>query len=97
MPSVSMMLVVQGDDNKGFAMDSYMTVEVWVLVDGDGDYVIAKDRESLAEKYEEEFTTLNSEVTTRFIKLTVQVPTPKPVELSAVVAEELATGGLKAA
>lgn len=78
-------------------MDGSTQVEVWVMVDADGDYVVAKDREALAEKYEEEFTTLNSEVTTRFIKLTVQVPTPKPIELTAVVADEPAAGELKAA
>lgn len=74
-----------------------VAVEVWVMVDQDGDYVVAKDREALAEKYEEEFTGLNSEVTTRFVKLTVNVPKPRPVELVATVAEEPAAGELRVA
>ena len=73
------------------------TVEIWVLVDQDGFYVVSEDRETLAESYENEFTALNSEITTRYIKVTLQVPLPKPVELTATVAEETATGELKVA
>ncbi len=74
-----------------------VAVEVWVLIDGDGDYVAHKDREALMGEYESLFTSLTSEVTTRYVKLTVHVPKPRPVELVATVAAEPDAAELHAA
>ena len=63
-------------------------VEVWVLVDQDGDYEIAKDREELQPAHG---------LASRLIRLTVTVPTPVPVELAATVAALPSAGELTAA
>jgi hypothetical protein len=72
-------------------------VTVWILVDQDGDYVCTLDRDDLGTLYGEVFTELTSEITTRYVKVTVQVPKPRPVELTATIAAEPAVGELKVA
>lgn len=71
------------------------TVEIWVLVDETGHYVAHTDRDALEERYEEEIGRTSGEAT-RVLKLTVNVPTPKPVELTAEVGAEAGVGELKA-
>jgi hypothetical protein len=63
-------------------------VEVWVMVDENGDYEVSKDADDLQPA---------AGLAARMVKVTVNVPTPKPVELVATVAAEPATGELKAA
>lgn len=64
-------------------------VEVWVLVteDGGGGYEVAKEAGDLQPE---------PGVASRYIRLAVKVPTPKPVELVATVAAEPAAGELTA-
>lgn len=76
-------------------MDGYTVVEVVVIVDENGDYAIGVDAASAAEKYAEDFT--DEGQARRVIRATINVPTPKPVELTATVAEESAAGELKVA
>jgi hypothetical protein len=54
-------------------------VEVWVMVDEDGDYEIAKDKDEL---------TGPTGLATRLVKVMVKVPKPQPVEVEAEVSEE---------
>lgn len=70
-------------------------VEVWVVVDQDGDYSVSKEGEQGAgEQYESECVSL-TQATVRRIKITVMVPKPKCVELTATLAEEESVGELK--
>jgi hypothetical protein len=71
-------------------------VEVWVMVTEDGDYVCHIDRDELIAKHEEDVGSLSGKAT-RILKIAVSVPTPAPVELTATVAEEPASGELKVA
>jgi len=82
---------------EGTTMTSEMVqVEVWVLVDQDGDYVVGKDNESLAELYDDQVGGDRDTLSLRRVKITLNVPKPKPVELTATVAEEPAAGELQA-
>jgi hypothetical protein len=59
-------------------------VEVWVLVDENGDAVSSCDPDCLSDLYEEH---IGSDHATgrRVVKVVLTVPLPKPVELSGVV------------
>ncbi|MBP3959440.1 hypothetical protein J8F10_29705 [Gemmata sp. G18] len=63
-------------------------VEVWVLVDENGDYEVSKDADELQPA---------AGLASRMVKITVNVPTPKPVELVATVAAEPDAGELRVA
>jgi hypothetical protein len=76
-------------------MEGFTTVEVWVCVDEDGSYVAHTDKDALEERYEEEVGR-TSGAATRVVKVTLNVPTPKPVELAATVSAEPETGELVA-
>lgn len=69
-------------------------VVVWVLVDRDGDYSVGKDQESAASNYEADFTNLNEGMETRYVKVVLTVPKPRPVVLTAVVPDEPSEGVL---
>lgn len=69
--------------------------EVWVMVDESGDYVIAKSREELKEKWEEEMGDFDGTVATRQIRAVIKVPLPQVIELEAEVAEEPTEAELK--
>ncbi len=60
-------------------------IEVWVVIDEDGDYAVGKDRESAAESFESDIG-FNNENGTRRVKLTVSVPLPEAIELTGTVA-----------
>jgi hypothetical protein len=75
--------------------DGFTTVEVWVMVDEKGNWVVHPDRAELLNRYDEEIGTYEGEAV-RIIKATIKVPTPKPVELSGVVAAEVEGGELVA-
>ena len=63
-------------------------VELWVLVDEDGEYEVSKDADDLQ---------AGAGLASRMVKVTVRVPTPKAVELVAMVGAESAAGELKVA
>lgn len=72
-----------------------VTVEVWVMVGEDGQYTAHTDPDALRERFEDECA--GAGLATRVMKLTVQVPAPKPVELEATIEPETETGELKVA
>lgn len=63
-------------------------VEVWVMVDEDGNAEVSTDASDLQPE---------PGVASRMVKLTVNVPKPKTVELVATIAAEPETGELKVA
>ena len=77
-------------------MDGYVVAEVWVLVDEDGNSVASHDREKLKELYEDEVGELGGQCT-RIIRATINVPTPRHVDLIGVVPDEASGGELKVA
>jgi hypothetical protein len=76
-------------------MANLIEVEVVVIVDGDGNWVVSHDQESALEKYGEEYTDDGSP--RRTIRVTLKVPVPAVVELTAEIPEEAAAGELKVA
>ena len=69
-----------------------LEVEVWVVVDANGDYAVAKDAESANTAFDEDIG--RGEACTRMVKITLTVPVPKPVELVGIVPEEANAGTL---
>lgn len=69
-------------------------LEVWVLLDQCGDYGVGKDMETACTNYKEEVGSLD-DLHHRYIKVTLTVPLPGPVELKGTVPPEVATGQLK--
>lgn len=57
------------------------TVEckVWLMLDEDGDWVVAKHADLLKDMYEEEYCELDGTVQTRLMCVTVKAPPPKPL------------------
>lgn len=62
-------------------------VEVWVLVDEDGGYVVAKTPEDAKDNYEAEFSATDC-VGFRLIQLSLTVPQPVHIEASGVITEQ---------
>jgi hypothetical protein len=62
-------------------------VEVWVLVDENGDAVASCDQDCLSDLYEEKIGTDHA-TGRRVVKVVLTVPLPRPVELSGTVPEE---------
>lgn len=71
------------------------TVEVWVLVDEDGNYVASHDVDRLCEEYDDVIGGDRDSTSFRRIKVTLTVPLPKPVELTGVVPAEPVGGELR--
>ena len=65
------------------------TCEIWVMVDENGEYTVAKEAGDLEQP--------EAGVATRILKVTVNVPTPEAVELEATIDPEPQTGELKVA
>ncbi|MBP3956479.1 hypothetical protein J8F10_14455 [Gemmata sp. G18] len=63
-------------------------IEVWVMVNGDGEFEVSKDAEELQAPAGQ---------ASRLVKITVKVPLPQPVELEAEIGAEPETGELKLA
>ncbi|AMV25480.1 hypothetical protein VT84_13865 [Gemmata sp. SH-PL17] len=61
-------------------------VNVWVVVHEDGEYTIHGSADEV---------THPDGMASRVVKVTVNVPAPKPVELVATVADEVGTGDLQ--
>ena len=64
-------------------------VTVWVVVDENGEYAADADRDNLEAASEA--------LATRLVKIVVNVPKPKPVELVATVTDEPDAAELKVA
>lgn len=63
-------------------------VELWVLVDENGEYEVSKDASDLQAE---------AGLASRMVRITVKVPTPAAAELEAEVDEEPELGELKTA
>lgn len=68
-------------------------VEVFVLIDEAGDYVVAKDRDDLKDKYEEEIG--GDLIGSRVITMTMNVELPTPIV--ATIDVPIVKGALKVA
>jgi hypothetical protein len=62
--------------------------EVWILVDSDGNYTAGTDPENVTEIHETDKAELNGTYGFRMVRLKLQVPLPKPIEVSCVIPEE---------
>lgn len=69
-------------------------VEVWVVVDADGDYAVGKDEDEATSAFEEN---VGGSGGRRCVRITVRVPLPKPIELTGVVVAVEEEGALKVA
>ena len=63
-------------------------IEVYAIVDADGDYAVGKDAEAAVEKYTEDVGDLSEVDGVRTIKLLVTVPLPVEIVLSGVAVED---------
>ncbi len=73
-------------------------IEIWVLMDENGNAVTSTDADTLHEQYDEEFDADDRNIlSTRRIKVTLTVPLPKPIELVGTVPAEPTTGELRVA
>ncbi len=72
-------------------------IEVWVLIDDEGNYVASDDADALNEQYEEHVQEVSNAAGTRRVKITVTVPLPTQIEVSGEVAVNEEIGELKAA
>lgn len=64
-------------------MEGFNEIEVWVLVDENGDYVATTDESDLTERWEEVIG--NQCIGSRVMKITLKVEKPRTVELTADV------------
>ncbi len=62
--------------------------EVWILVDADGNYTAGTDAEEVTQKHEEDMAQLNGTYGFRMVRVKLQVPLPRPIEVSCVIPEE---------
>ncbi len=58
-------------------------IEVWVLVDQDGDYEVAKGADNAEERFKEEIG--DCLAGSRMVKVTLTVEVPEPLTISAVI------------
>lgn len=70
------------------------SVEVWVLVDAEGNHAAGTSAEAAREAYEQDVQALVDCDGFRLVKVTLQVPLPVPVELTGKAAELGAPGSL---
>jgi hypothetical protein len=61
------------------------TVELWVVVDENGDYAIGATQDEAHERYSED---IGAACATRVLNVKLAVPHPKPVEITGTVPEE---------
>jgi hypothetical protein len=62
-------------------------IEVWVLVDSDGNAVAHTDRDSIAELYDEQIGG-ESAMARRLVKLSLKIPVPAEVALTGTVPDD---------
>ncbi len=60
-------------------------VEVWIVIDENGDYAVAATQEAAVERFADE---VGGELATRQVKVTLKVPLPKPLEMTGEVPAE---------
>ncbi len=63
------------------------TVEVWVLIDDEGNHVASHDAGLLNDLFEEHIQELSDAGGLRRVKLTITVPLPEVIEIEAEVPE----------
>ena len=73
---------------------TYKTVDVWVVVDEDGDYDCGVDAGLAAENYANNIMTPDGTKGMRVVKLSVRVPLPTPIELTGEVVSDESGAGL---
>lgn len=66
-------------------MASMKTVEVWVLIDSDGNYAVANDQERVKEVYEEDTQPFGDADGFRLVKLSLRVALPEVIEASGEI------------
>ncbi len=66
-------------------------IEIWVVVDENGDYAISKDRDDLHDAYESDING-NTDLARRVIRVRLNMPLPKPLEISGTVPSESEAG-----
>lgn len=59
-------------------------VEVWVMVDEEGNYVATTSSDELSEAYDSHEDS-DANLGSRVIKITLKVPLPTPIEITATV------------
>lgn len=78
-------------------MATVQEIEVWVMVNDQGEYVAHGDADKLAGLYAEEVGEIAEAGGIRRIRLAVKVPLPEPIELTGEAAAEPEPGELRAA
>lgn len=68
-------------------------IEVWVLIDANGKYVVGREQDDLKGAYEEHVGDLDT-LAQRLVRVTLTVPKPRAVEVAATIAEEPAAAGV---
>ena len=68
---------------------AYVSVELWILVNQDGDYVASHDPGVLNELWEEVVGPMNEAAGFRTVKVIVRVPVPTVIELPPVEVDEV--------
>ncbi|VTT99059.1 unnamed protein product [Gemmataceae bacterium] len=72
-------------------------VEVWVMLNDQGEYVAHEDADELAAEYAERVGEASEAGGIRRVRLTVKVPLPEPIELTGEAAAEPEPGALRVA
>jgi hypothetical protein len=67
---------------------TYKTIEVWVVIDQDGDYAAGADRTAADEQFEATVNDFASSDGIRRVRVSVRVPLPTVLEVSAEVSED---------
>jgi hypothetical protein len=60
-------------------------VEIYIVVDDEGDYEVGRDEDEATERYGDSFSTY---MPRRLIKMTVTVPLPRTIEVAAALPEK---------
>lgn len=71
-------------------------IEIWVVVDEDGDYACDAERDDAETRFEESIG-FSNEKATRRVCIKVKVPLPKAIEITGEVQVSEEVGELKAA
>ncbi len=72
-------------------------IEVWVMVNDQGEFVAHEDGDELAAEYAERVGDATEAAGIRRVRLTVKVPLPEPIELRGEVTAEPEPGALRVA
>lgn len=73
----------------------FATVEIWVVVDENGDYDVGNDIDTASERFNDTVG-FEKQTGTRQVKITLKVPLPTVLEVSGEVAVSEECGELKA-